>query len=403
MVLSIKARHLAGDTTIPTIHPLPLHSRSNAESARRKGTNLSVAICSFAIALRSSWLVAADMLVRGVAAVLPFVEPAGVEPVVEDASLSPLDLTFADCLAAFSARRFCFEAEGAMKFVKSGGRGQKRVGGTERRRRRGRAAASIDLLWRINFRLDEPSDIPLWQLSKFDARVASFPRQTFAADASRFPLPPQQICKTRWIEIWSKQYHRSALEFHIRPARSSLPVKPLTSLPATPCLNSLPVTGSTSSAGLRAPSRRTQSSRNGHLLQTNLPEARRTRSTHTDARHTQPRRNTEGRTQIRPHTMCAELCVLLNLVLYNVTGRRPRDSAEPAPKPDNQYQRVTRQGETESRKKKVSNTRRETLDIRDIYSRAAACALGIDYGETVRIRTDATAPRVRHGRGGKGY
>ena len=58
------------------------------------------------------------MLVRGVAAVLPFVEPAGVEPVVEDASLSPLDLTFADCLAAFSARRFCFEAEGAMKFVK---------------------------------------------------------------------------------------------------------------------------------------------------------------------------------------------------------------------------------------------------------------------------------------------
>ena len=94
MVLWIKARHLAGYTTIPAIHPLPLHSRSNAESARRKGTNLSVAICSFAIALRSSWLVAADMLVRGVAAVLPFVEPAGVEPVVEDASLSPLDLTF---------------------------------------------------------------------------------------------------------------------------------------------------------------------------------------------------------------------------------------------------------------------------------------------------------------------
>ena len=83
---------------------------------RHERTHRSVAIWSFAIALRSSWLVAADVFVSGVPAVLPFTdpEPVGVDvPVVVDASAPPA-LTFADCFAAFSARRFCFEAEGAI-------------------------------------------------------------------------------------------------------------------------------------------------------------------------------------------------------------------------------------------------------------------------------------------------
>ena len=64
---------------------------------------------------------------RGVLAELPLTEPVGVEPVVVDASAS-LTFAFADCLAAFSARRFCFEAEGAMAGrERSGGRVQKRV------------------------------------------------------------------------------------------------------------------------------------------------------------------------------------------------------------------------------------------------------------------------------------
>ena len=77
----------------------------------RRGTHLSVAIWSFAIEVRSSWLVAADMLVRGVLTELPpLTEPVGVDVLV-DASVP---LFFADCFAAFSARRFCFDAEGAM-------------------------------------------------------------------------------------------------------------------------------------------------------------------------------------------------------------------------------------------------------------------------------------------------
>ena len=67
----------------------------------------SVAILSFAIELRSSLLVFADRLVIGVLASLLIVESGGVDPV---AMLLPL----ADCLAAFSARRFCLDAEGAM-------------------------------------------------------------------------------------------------------------------------------------------------------------------------------------------------------------------------------------------------------------------------------------------------
>lgn len=46
-------------------------------------------------------LCAADKLVIGVLASLASVEPGGVEPVVV--------LPFADCFAAFSARRFCFD------------------------------------------------------------------------------------------------------------------------------------------------------------------------------------------------------------------------------------------------------------------------------------------------------
>ena len=47
---------------------------------------------------------------------LPFKEPVGVDvPVVVEASVSPLlPFALADCFAAFSASRFCFDAEGAM-------------------------------------------------------------------------------------------------------------------------------------------------------------------------------------------------------------------------------------------------------------------------------------------------
>lgn len=71
-------------------------------------TYLSVATLSLAIPVKSSWLVLADMLVRGVPVVDPIVEPFGVDVDVE-ASV-PLEA----CFAAFSARRFCLEAEGAI-------------------------------------------------------------------------------------------------------------------------------------------------------------------------------------------------------------------------------------------------------------------------------------------------
>jgi len=40
----------------------------------------------------------------------PFVEPGGVDEVREEATV----LALAACLAAFSARRFCFDADGGM-------------------------------------------------------------------------------------------------------------------------------------------------------------------------------------------------------------------------------------------------------------------------------------------------
>ena len=56
-------------------------------------------------------LLAALMLVSGVLNTLPpLTEPAGVDV---DVDPSP-PFTPADFLAAFSARRFCFEAEGAV-------------------------------------------------------------------------------------------------------------------------------------------------------------------------------------------------------------------------------------------------------------------------------------------------
>ena len=69
--------------------------------------------------VRSSLLVAADMLVSGVLivlpallpALLPFTEPFGVSV---DPDVVASDLPFAACFAAFSARRFCFDAEGGM-------------------------------------------------------------------------------------------------------------------------------------------------------------------------------------------------------------------------------------------------------------------------------------------------
>ena len=72
------------------------------------------------MALRSSWLVAAEVFVRGVLTELPLTEPVGVEVEVVAVSVS-FPLLFADCLAAFSARRFCFEAEGAIVALREEG------------------------------------------------------------------------------------------------------------------------------------------------------------------------------------------------------------------------------------------------------------------------------------------
>lgn len=62
----------------------------------------------------SSVLVAADRLVRGVFVALPFTDPVWlVVPVVVDVE-SCTPLLFAACLAAFSANRFCFDADGGI-------------------------------------------------------------------------------------------------------------------------------------------------------------------------------------------------------------------------------------------------------------------------------------------------
>ncbi len=84
---------------------------SETHSSERSGTYLSVASCNLAIEVRSSVLVAADKLVRGVFVELPLTDPEGVvvPVVVEAVSLVPLP--FAACLAAFSANRFCFDAD----------------------------------------------------------------------------------------------------------------------------------------------------------------------------------------------------------------------------------------------------------------------------------------------------
>lgn len=77
-------------------------------------TNRSVASCSFSIAFRFSVLVAADLLVNGVLTELPpLTEPEGVVVDVPVVLASPF-LAFDDCFAAFSAKRFCFDAEGAI-------------------------------------------------------------------------------------------------------------------------------------------------------------------------------------------------------------------------------------------------------------------------------------------------
>ena len=89
---------------------------------REREAHLSVAICSFAMLVRSSWLVAALRLVRGVAAaeLPPFALMPSVGvlvPVAVDASGAPL--FFAACFAAFSASRFCFDADGGIVLVGS--------------------------------------------------------------------------------------------------------------------------------------------------------------------------------------------------------------------------------------------------------------------------------------------
>lgn len=59
-------------------------------------------------------LVAADLLVSGVFTELPpLTEPDGVVVDVPVMLASPF-LAFDDCFAAFSAKRFCFDAEGAI-------------------------------------------------------------------------------------------------------------------------------------------------------------------------------------------------------------------------------------------------------------------------------------------------
>ena len=78
-----------------------------------------MAILSFAIEVRSSLLPATDKLVNGVLNALlpPLIEPSGVEVPVPVVVLSSPPFTFDACFAAFSARRFCFEAEGAIVWV----------------------------------------------------------------------------------------------------------------------------------------------------------------------------------------------------------------------------------------------------------------------------------------------
>ena len=119
--LRVRHQHARRAPTSPSPQitpPASPHSRVSthilpSRGARHERTHRSVAIWSFAIALRSSWLVAADMLVSGVLVALPLMEPVGVDVLV-DASASLPALFFADCFAAFSASRFCFDAEGAI-------------------------------------------------------------------------------------------------------------------------------------------------------------------------------------------------------------------------------------------------------------------------------------------------
>ena len=72
---------------------------------------------NFAIDVKSSLLLAALILVIGVLVALPLTESAGVD-VDEDVPAAIPAFFF----AAFSARRFCFEAEGAMVMAENNDR-----------------------------------------------------------------------------------------------------------------------------------------------------------------------------------------------------------------------------------------------------------------------------------------
>ena len=85
----------------------------------REFAYLSVASLSFSIALRSSVLPAADKLVRGVFTALPSTDPVGVDVAVDE----PPTFCLAACFAAFSARRFCFDADWGGISVSCKGRG----------------------------------------------------------------------------------------------------------------------------------------------------------------------------------------------------------------------------------------------------------------------------------------
>jgi hypothetical protein len=81
-----------------------------ALSSIKQTTHRSVAMVSLAIDVKSSLLLAALILVSGVLVALPpLTESAGVD--VDGDVLPAIPAFF---FAAFSARRFCFEAEGAI-------------------------------------------------------------------------------------------------------------------------------------------------------------------------------------------------------------------------------------------------------------------------------------------------
>ena len=97
--------------------------------------------------VRSSWLVAALMLVSGVFTDEPPLTLSVGVLVDVDAPAAPLPL--ADCFAAFSARRFCFDAEGGMVVVgrQAGQAAARKTSWPLQRLRKVMKSISPDLAW----------------------------------------------------------------------------------------------------------------------------------------------------------------------------------------------------------------------------------------------------------------